>query len=280
VTKIIAVANQKGGVGKTTTAASFATELAILGHRTLIVDADPQANVTRNFLTPDIVTSSLANVLLSNPNQTQSSIKDERLTTVIEGLDIIPSTISLAYFDRESPVAIKQLRSALRDVANDYDFVVIDTPPNFGLLLSAALMAANYVLIPVQAAPFALAGLSDLLQVIKDMRDLNENLKILGAVCTLYDVRTRISKQSYQKLQELACDLDVAVDLDLHVFETVINRDTNLEASSLNSQPIQLYEPKSRGAEEYAKLTLEILQRMDIRNAQNLTVVKGIKANG
>jgi chromosome partitioning protein len=280
MTRIIAVANQKGGVGKTTTAASFATELAILGHRTLIVDADPQANVTRNFLTPDIVTSSLANVLLSNPNQTQSSIKDERLTTVIEGLDIIPSTISLAYFDRESPVAIKQLRSALREVVNDYDFVVIDTPPNFGLLLSAALMAANYVLIPVQAAPFALAGLSDLLQVIKDMRDLNENLKILGAVCTLYDVRTRISKQSYQKLQDLASDLDVAVDLDLHVFETVINRDTNLEASSLNSQPIQLYEPKSRGAEEYAKLTLEILQRMDIRNTQNLTVVKGIKANG
>jgi chromosome partitioning protein len=280
VSKIIAVANQKGGVGKTTTAASVATELAILGHRTLIVDADPQANVTRNFLTPDIVTSSLSNVLLSNPNQTQSNIKEERLTTVIEGLDIIPATISLAYFDRESPVAIKQLRSALRDVANDYDFVVIDTPPNFGLLLSAALMAANYLLIPVQAAPFALAGLSDLLQVIKDMRELNETLKILGAVCTLYDVRTRISKQSYQKLQELSTELDVAVELDLHVFETVINRDTNLEASSLNSQPIQLYEPKSRGAEEYAKLTIEILQRMDIRNSQNLTVVKGIKANG
>jgi chromosome partitioning protein len=265
---IIAIANQKGGVGKTTTTASIATELAILGHRVLMIDADPQANLTSYFLPPDSVTTSLSNVLISSTQQKRGSIKEERLTTVIEGLDIVPTKISLSNFDREPPVSIKKLRSALREVADEYDFVVIDTPPNFGLLLSTALMAANHVLIPVQAAPFALDGLYDLLQVIDDMRDLNENLQILGVASTLYDVRTRISKQMRQKLTDLAHESGI------HVFETIINRDTNLEASSDSAQPIQLYAPKSRGADEYAKLTGEILDKMNVQKVKGLQLVK------
>lgn len=265
----IAVANQKGGVGKTTTAASLATELAILGHRTLIIDADPQANATRVFLTPEAVTSSLSNVLIgaNSSSQKSSTIINERLTTVIEGLDIVPATIRLANFDREPPVAIKTLRSVLREVTKEYDFVVIDTPPNFGLLLSTSLMAANYVLIPVQPAPFALAGLNDLLQVVEDMRDLNENLQILGVACTLYDARTRISKQSLQKL------LDLGKEIDLHVFNTLIHKDTKLEASSDSHKPIQLYEPMSRGAEDYGKLTGEVLEILNIGQS-GLSLVK------
>ena len=272
--QIIAIANQKGGVGKTTTTASLATELAILGHRTLIIDADPQANATRFFLTPDAVTTCLSNVLLSNVQHKPSSIRDERLTTVIEGLDIIPATISLAKFEREPAVAMKALRSALREVSNDYEFVLVDTPPNFGLLLSAALMAANYVLIPAQAAPFALAGLNDLLQVINDIRDLNENLKVLGAVCTLYDARTRISKLSLNKLQ------DLSREIGLHIFETIINKDTKLEASSDSNKPIQLYEPASRGAEEYSKLAVEMLELLNIElKGHGLQLVKEKKVN-
>jgi chromosome partitioning protein len=265
---IIAIANQKGGVGKTTTTASIATEFAILGHRVLMIDADPQANLTSYFLTPDAVTTSLSNVLISGSQQNHASIKDERLTTVIEGLDIVPTKISLSNFDREPPVSIKKLRSVLREVTDEYDFVVIDTPPNFGLLLSTALMAANHVLIPVQAAPFALDGLQDLLQVIDDMRDLNENLQILGVASTLYDVRTRISKQMRQKLADLARESGI------HVFETIINRDTNLEASSDSAQPIQLYAPKSRGADEYAKLTGEVLDKMKVQKVKGLQLVK------
>jgi chromosome partitioning protein len=265
---IIAIANQKGGVGKTTTTASIATELAILGHRVLMIDADPQANLTSYFLQADSVTTSLSNVLITSAQQKRGSIKDERLTTVIEGLDIVPTKISLSNFDREPPVSIKKLRSALREVADEYDFVVIDTPPNFGLLLSTALMAANHVLIPVQAAPFALDGLYDLLQVIDDMRDLNENLQILGVASTLYDVRTRISKQMRQKLTDLAHESNI------HVFETIINRDTNLEASSDSAQPIQLYAPKSRGADEYAKLAGEILDKMNVQKVKGLQLVK------
>lgn len=266
--KIIGIANQKGGVGKTTTTASLATELALQGYRTLIVDADPQANVTQVFLTSDTIKTSLANVLIGYPNPEPSTILEQRLTTVIEDLDIVPATISLANFDREPPVAIKRLRSALRDIQDEYDFVVIDTPPNFGLLLSAGLMASDYVLIPVQAAPFALAGLNDLLQVIDDIKDLNERLKILGAICTRYDKRTRISKQSYEKLLELN------EEISLHIFETIINQDTNLEASPQANQPIQLYAPNSRGAEEYGKLAAEILIKMDIKKSAPLQIVK------
>lgn len=274
--EIIAVANQKGGVGKTTTTASLATELAILGHRTLIIDADPQANATRVFLTPDAVTTCLSSVLMSGLQQKSSSIRNQRLTTVIEGLDIVPATISLAKFEREAAVAMKALRSALREVAMDYEFVLIDTPPNFGLLLSAALMAANHVLVPVQAAPFALAGLNDLLQVIDDIRDLNENLKVLGTVCTLYDARTRISKQSFNKLLELG------KEVNLHTFDTIINKDTKLEASSDSNKPIQLYEPMSRGAEEYSKLAVELLERLKFQSSgHSLKIVKERKlSNG
>ena len=272
--KIISIANQKGGVGKTTTAASLATELALQGHRTLIIDADPQANVTQVFLNSDVIQTSLANVLISYPNPESSTILEQRLTTVIEDLDIVPATISLANFDREPPVAIKKLRSALRVIPDEYDFAIIDTPPNFGLLLSAGLMASDYVIIPVQAAPFALAGLNDLLQVIDDIRDLNEKLEILGAVCTRYDRRTRISKQSYQKLLELN------EETELHVFETIINQDTNLEASPQANQPIQLYAPNSRGADEYSKLATEVLNKLNINSSvQQFEIVKTKKVN-
>ena len=271
--KIIGIANQKGGVGKTTTTASLATELALQGYRTLIIDADPQANVSQVFLKSDSIQTSLANVLISYSREKPSTIFDERLTTVIEYLDIVPATIALANFDREPPVAIKRLRSALKDVQNEYDFVVIDTPPNFGLLLSAGLMASDYALIPVQAAPFALAGLSDLLLVINDIKDLNEKLEILGAICTRYDRRTRISKQSYQKLT------DLNKETGLHIFNTIINQDTNLEASPQANQPIQLYSPNSRGAEEYNKLTTEILHKMDLENKNQLHVVKNKKVS-
>jgi chromosome partitioning protein len=271
--KVIAIANQKGGVGKTTTATSLAAELAISGYRTLIIDADPQGNATKTFLRADEVKSSLSDVLLSNPSQQPATIREKRLTTVLEGLDIIPATIALANFDREPSLSIKKLRSALKDVESDYDFTVIDTPPNFGLLLSAALIASDFVLIPVQAAPFALSGLGDLLTVIEDSRELNEKLDILGAVCTRYDGRTKISKESFRKL------LEMADTHKFHAFETIINQDTKLEASPDANQPIQLFAPESRGADEYGKLCVEILEKLKY-NSPSLKIVKGLQNVG
>jgi chromosome partitioning protein len=142
------------------------------------------------FLPFDAVTTSLADVIVQRPNVKTSSIIEQRLTTAIEGLGIVPTSIGPAGFEREAPAAIKRIRSSLKEISNDYDFVLIDTPPNLGLLLSASLFASDGVIIPVQVAPFALQGLQDLLEVINDIKDLNENIKILGAVATQYDKRT------------------------------------------------------------------------------------------
>lgn len=254
----ISIANQKGGVGKTATSASLGAELAINGYKTLLVDADPQSNLTGTFLPIDRVTASLSEVLLTEPKAKPVKITEKILTTEIVGLDIVPSTISLAKFDREPGESMANLADALQDVENEYDFVVIDTPPHFGLLLSAALMASDYILIPVMPAPYALQGLEDLLEVIGKVKKYKRSLKILGAVCTKFDRRTTISKTSLSDLQA------ISTDADFHVFETIIHNDTKLEASSGERKPIQLHDANARSAEEYASLSQEILEKLHI----------------
>lgn len=247
----IAIANQKGGVGKSTTAAVVATELALREYETLIIDADPQANATQIFLDPEHVTVSLSEVIIGDG----SPITEKRMTTEIPHLDIVPATLALANFDREPALSVTKLRTALRDLGSNYDFCIIDTPPNFGLLLTAALTAATHVLIPVQAAPFALAGLSDLLQMFDKARELNEGLTILGAVCTIYDTRTAVAGASFKALTEMLPD---------KTFEQIIHRTTKLEESPSMHQPIQLYAPASRAVEQYSALTDELLARLGV----------------
>ncbi len=260
--KTIAIANQKGGVGKSTTCAMLATELALREYSTLIIDADPQGNATEIFLEPEHIKTSLSDVLISS-----APIVEKRITTEIEHLDIVPATLALANFDREPALSVTRLRTALRDLGESYDFCLIDTPPNLGLLLTAALAAATHVLIPVQAAPFALTGLRDLLQVIEDAKQLNEHLLILGTVCTLYDTRTSVSGSSFRALSEMLPD---------KTFETIIHRQTKLEEAPSMHQPIQLYAPNSRGAEQYGALADEVLLRLNVSaHASKLKVVKG-----
>lgn len=254
--KIIAIANQKGGVGKTATSASLATELAINGYKTLLIDADPQSNLTATFLSPEAVTTSLADIILNEPKAAPIKLSTKVLTTEIDNLDIVPSTLSLAKFDRESPESMANLSDALQDV--DYDFVIIDTPPHFGLLLSASLMAADLVLIPVMPAPYALQGLEDLSEVIEKMKKYQRNLQVLGVVCTRFDKRTRVSKNSLVELQQIAANLGV------HFFDTVIHDDTKLEASSGEHKPIQLHDPNARSADDYANLANEILEKLEM----------------
>jgi chromosome partitioning protein len=255
--KIIAIANQKGGVGKSTTCAMLGAELALREYDTLIIDTDPQANATQIFLDPSNVMVSLADVIIGGEGKLSAHLADKRVTTEIEHLDIVPATLSLANFDREPALSVTKLRTAIRELSGGYDFIIIDTPPNFGLLLTASLTAATHVLIPVQAAPFALSGLNDLLTVIENAKELNENLNVLGTVCTMYDTRTSVSGASFRTLTQM---------LPGQTFETIIHRQTKLEEAPSMHQPIQLYAPNSRGAEQYSALAEEMLKRFGLED--------------
>ncbi|NJM53167.1 MAG: ParA family protein [Blastocatellia bacterium] len=250
---IITIANQKGGVGKSTSTAMLGCELALRKYKTLLIDADPQGNLSEIFLDISLIKTSLANSLIGDKNL---PLETQILSTEIENLDLVPSTISLANFDREPPLSVTKLRTKLREISSLYDFVLIDTPPNLGLLLTAALTASDKVVVPVQAAPLALSGLRDLLDVVEKAKEINEKLEFLGAICTMFDSRTAISSASYNALVEALPD---------KIFNTIINRSSKLEEAPATHQPIQLYAPNTRATEQYQKLGEEILKSLGLQ---------------
>lgn len=251
---IITVANQKGGVGKSTTTAMLGAQIASQGYSVLLIDADPQGNLSEIFLDISLIETSIANCLIGDKVK---SLESQRVTTEMNNLDLIPATISLANFDREPALSVTKLRTALKNLVEPYDFVLIDTPPNLGLLLTAALTASTHVFVPVQAAPLALSGLRDLIDVVGKAREINEKLEFLGAVCTMYDSRTAISAASYQALSHALPD---------KCFKTIINRSSKLEEAPATHQPIQFYAPNSRAAEQYAELGKEFLKKLGLPN--------------
>jgi chromosome partitioning protein len=262
----IAIANQKGGVGKSTTAATVAAELAIREYETLLIDADPQGNATQIFFSPELVSATLTDVLIGGGSDPAASLIEKGMTTAIPHLDMVAATIKLANFERESPLAITKLRTALKAVSERYDFAIIDTPPNLGLLLTSTLAAADYVIIPVKAAPFALYGFDDLMDAINGAKSFNERLKVLGTVCTMFDKRMNVSGNSLLELREKSGE---------RLFNTVIHTQAKLEESPFVHQPIQVYAPNTRGALQYSELTEEILDRIGAAaKAPHLSVVQ------
>jgi chromosome partitioning protein len=252
VGQIIACANQKGGVGKTTTVVNLATYLALAGEAVLVVDLDPQGNATSGFgLDRSEILQSVYEALIED-----AAIVDMVLHTAIAGLSIIPSSIALAGAEVElAPLPQRERRLAriLAEIRDDYDYVVLDCPPSLGLLTVNALTAADAVIIPIQCEYYALEGLSQLIATINLVRNhLNPDLAIKGVVLTMYDSRTNLSAE---------VNTEVRKHLGATVFETIVPRSVRLSEAPSYGLPIALYRPESKGADAYALLAAELRTR-------------------
>ena len=250
--KIIAIANQKGGVGKTTTTINLGASLASAGKRTLIIDADPQANATSGYgIEPRSMTSSIYECLVDGYPIDGSQVK-----TCVDNLDLVGSRIDLAGAEIElinKPNRERVLANLLEPLKPVYDYILIDCSPSLGLITVNAMTAANSVIIPVQAEYFALEGISKLLNTIRIIKSkLNPALEIEGFLLTMYDARLRLANQIYEELKGHFADM---------VFDTVIPRNIRLSEAPSHGLPAILYDPESRGATSHIMLAREIISR-------------------
>jgi len=258
--KVIAIANQKGGVGKTTTAINLAAGFSVLEHRTLVIDADPQANATSGVgFDPRNIKTSIYECIIDDVEP-----KNIILNTTTPFLDLIPAHIDLVGAEVEIinlPNREKMMRKVVSKIRDDYDFIIIDCSPSLGLITINALTAADSVIIPVQCEYFALEGLGKLLNTIKIVQSrLNPSLDIEGILLTMFDNRLNLSRQVAE---------EVKTHFQQMVFETLINRNTKLGEAPSFGQTIMMHDLNSTGAVNYLNLAREILQKHEMTRLKN-----------
>ena len=253
--RIIAIANQKGGVGKTTTSINLASCLAEKGKSVLAIDLDPQGNMTSGLgVDKNEVENTVYELMLD-----ECSIRECIHDTVVDSLKIIPSNVNLAGAEIELlGINDKEyiLRTAVDYIRDDYDFIIIDCPPSLNMLTVNAMTTANTILVPIQCEYYALEGLSQLIHTINLVQErLNPDLKIEGVVFTMYDVRTNLSNQVVETVKE---------NLDAKIYSTMIPRNIRLAEAPSYGIPFNMYDSKSAGAESYRNLAKEIIDRKDL----------------
>lgn len=258
--KIISIANQKGGVGKTTTAINLAASLAVLEFKTLLVDADPQANSTSGVgFDPKNVKASIYECIIN-----EAEPKDIILETTTPNLFLLPAHIDLVGAEIEiinMPNREQMMRAALQKIKDEYDFIIIDCSPSLGLVTINSLTASDSVIIPVQCEYFALEGLGKLLNTIKIVQSrLNQDLEIEGILLTMYDIRLRLSNQVVE---------EVKTHFQQMVFDTIIQRNTKLGEAPSFGETIIMHDATSKGAINYLNLAREIIQKNGLTRLSN-----------
>ena len=252
--KIVSVANQKGGVGKTTTSINLSTILAKKGKKVLMIDADPQGNASSGVGVDKEVEESVYDILIGD-----TEIKNVVIKTNIKNLYVCPSNINLAGAEVELVSVMSReyrLKEKLDEVKDEYDYIIIDCPPSLGLITLNAFTASDSVLIPVQCEYYALEGLGQLINTINLVKKhLNKNIDIEGALLTMYDARTNLSNQVVKEVKKYFND---------KVYKNVIPRNVKLSEAPSYGMPISIYDPRSKGAKSYEKFVKEFMKNNDL----------------
>ena len=248
--KVISIANQKGGVGKTTTAVNLSACVATEGKKVLLIDIDPQGNASSGLGVKADENKSIYNVIVD-----EIDIKDTIKPTMIENLDVCPANINLAGAEIELVSMVSRetrLKGAIDSIREQYDYIFIDCPPSLGLITLNSFTASDSVLVPIQCEYYALEGLGQLINTINLVKKhLNQNIKIEGVVLTMFDARTNLSTQVGEEVERYFGN---------KVFQTIIPRNIRLSEAPSHALPINLYAPDSKGAETYKSLSMELLK--------------------